>query len=111
MLSSTEHEITTAHKNQNRNNKEFFIALKLSAVVLTLLKNIKMPTIIGILTFMSSIISCSADEMNFFVISMLVHWRHCFVSLSKTLYPLISTGSTQEDLSGHDKMTGMSTQS
>ena len=26
------------------------------------------------------------------------HWRHCVVSLSKTLYPLLSTGSTQEDL-------------
>ena len=25
------------------------------------------------------------------------HWRHCIVSLSKTLYPLLNTGSTQED--------------
>ena len=25
------------------------------------------------------------------------HGRHCVVSLSKTLYPLLSTGSTQED--------------
>ena len=25
--------------------------------------------------------------------------KHCVVSLSKTLYPLLSTGSTQEDLS------------
>ena len=25
--------------------------------------------------------------------------RHCIVSLSKTLYPPLSTGSTQEDLS------------
>ena len=27
------------------------------------------------------------------------HWRHCHsvVSLSKTLYPLLSTGSAQED--------------
>ena len=24
------------------------------------------------------------------------HWRHCGVSLSKALYPLLSTGSTQE---------------
>ena len=38
-----------------------------------------------------------------------VSWRrtagsHCVVSLSKTLYPLLSTGSTQEDgiSSGHD---------
>ena len=27
------------------------------------------------------------------------HRRHCIVSLSKTLYPLLSTGSTQEDSS------------
>ena len=27
-----------------------------------------------------------------------LHWRHCLVSLSKTLYPLFSTSSTQEDL-------------
>ena len=25
------------------------------------------------------------------------------MSLSKTLHPLLSTGSTQEDLSGHDR--------
>ena len=30
------------------------------------------------------------------------HWRHCVVSLSKTLNPLLSTGSTQEDPSQHD---------
>ena len=29
------------------------------------------------------------------------HQRHCVVHLSKTLYPLLSTGSTQEDLSRH----------
>ena len=28
--------------------------------------------------------------------------RHCIVSLSKTLYPLLSTGSTQEDPSQHN---------
>ena len=27
------------------------------------------------------------------------HCRHCVVSLKKTLYPLLSTGSTQEDQS------------
>ena len=26
-----------------------------------------------------------------------VHWRHFIVSLSKTFYPLLRTGSTQED--------------
>ena len=25
-----------------------------------------------------------------------IHSRHCVVSLSKTIYPLLSTGSTQE---------------
>ena len=30
---------------------------------------------------------------------------HCFVSLRKTLHPLISTGSTQEDPSRHDGKT------
>ena len=30
------------------------------------------------------------------------HQRHCIVSLSKTHYPLLSTGSTKEDPSRHD---------
>ena len=30
------------------------------------------------------------------------HQRHCIVSLSKTLYPLLSTGSNQEDPSRHE---------
>ena len=30
------------------------------------------------------------------------HLRHCVVSLSKTFYPLLSTGSTQEDPSRLD---------
>ena len=30
------------------------------------------------------------------------HRRHCIVSLSKTLYLLLSTGATQEGLSRHD---------
>ena len=31
------------------------------------------------------------------------HQRQCIVSLSKTLYHLLSTGTTQEDTSGHDR--------
>ena len=31
------------------------------------------------------------------------HWRHYIVSLSKTLYPLLSTGSSQEDPSRHNR--------
>ena len=30
------------------------------------------------------------------------HWGRCFVSLSKTFYPLLSTDSTQEDSSRHN---------
>ena len=30
------------------------------------------------------------------------HRRHCVLSLSKTLYPSLSTGSTQADPSRHD---------
>ena len=30
------------------------------------------------------------------------HPRHCIVSLSKTLYPLLSSGSIKEDSSQHD---------
>ena len=35
---------------------------------------------------------------------MEAHQRHCVVSLIKTLHPLLSTGSTQEDrkISRHD---------
>ena len=31
------------------------------------------------------------------------HQRHCIVALSKTLYPLLSTGSTQEDPPRHNR--------
>ena len=38
-----------------------FLDLSLSDVVFIILINVKMPTIVGILTFMSRIISCSAQ--------------------------------------------------
>ena len=41
-------------------NKEF-LAFNLSDVVFIMLINVKMPTIFGILTFMSRLISCSAE--------------------------------------------------
>ena len=50
MLNSTEHEISTAHRKVKK-----FLALSLSVVVFILLINVKMPTIVGILTFMSRI--------------------------------------------------------
>ena len=34
--------------------------------------------------------------------SAVLSGKHCVVSLRKTLYPLLSTGSTQEDTSQHD---------
>ena len=54
MLSSTEHEISTAHKKLTYRMKKF-LALSLSDVVFIMLINVKMPTIVGILAFMSKI--------------------------------------------------------
>ena len=55
MLNSTEHEITTAHKNLKYGQMKTLLALSLSDVVFIMLINVKMPTIVGILTFMSRI--------------------------------------------------------
>ena len=58
VLNSTEHEISSAHKNlKNEQQMEKFLALNISDVVFILLLNVKMPTIIiaDILTFMSRI--------------------------------------------------------
>ena len=53
MLNSAEH-VSTAHSLKYRQTKKF-LGLCLSAVVFIMLMNVKMPTIIGILTFMSRI--------------------------------------------------------
>ena len=53
-LNSTEHEISSALTTKIPANKEF-LALSLSGVVFIMLINVKMPTIVGILTFMSRI--------------------------------------------------------
>ena len=53
MLNSTEHGISTALKTKIPKKKKKFLALSLSAVVFITLINVKMPTIVGILTFMS----------------------------------------------------------
>ena len=55
MLNSTEHEISMLIKTKIPIKK--FLALSLSDVVFILLINVKMPTIVGILTFMSRITS------------------------------------------------------
>ena len=52
--SSTEHEISTAQKLKYRQMKKF-LALSLSDVVFIMLINVKMPTIVGILSLMSMI--------------------------------------------------------
>ena len=54
MLNSTQHEISTAHKTKIL-TKKMFLALSLSDNVFIMLINVKMPTIVGILTFMSRI--------------------------------------------------------
>ena len=52
MLNSTEQEIKLLIKTKQKNS---FLAFKLSDVVFSKLINVKMPTIVGILTFMSMI--------------------------------------------------------
>ena len=52
MLDSTEHEISIAHEGIMLKKKSCF---KLLDAVFILLINVKMPTIVGILTFMGSI--------------------------------------------------------
>ena len=55
MLNSSEHEISTAHKNSKYQQIKRCIALSLSDVVFIMPINVKMPTVVDILTFMSSI--------------------------------------------------------
>ena len=54
MLNSTEHEISIVHKTKIPTKKEVS-GLSLSDDVIIMLINVKMPTIVGILTFMSRI--------------------------------------------------------
>ena len=54
VFSSAKHEISTAHKTKMLKTLIFF-AFKLSDLVFIMLLNFKMPTIVGILTFMSRI--------------------------------------------------------
>ena len=55
MLNSTEHEISTAQKKLKCRQMKKSLALSLSDAVFIRLINVKMPTIVGILTFMSRI--------------------------------------------------------
>ena len=61
MLNSTEHEILNAHEYINIKIFSFISGSDKPRMLLFLLINVKMPTIIGILTFMSRKKSCSAE--------------------------------------------------
>ena len=54
VLNSNEHEIQMLIKSKIL-KKKIFLAFRLSDVVFIMLLNVKMPTIVGILTFMSMI--------------------------------------------------------
>ena len=68
MLNSTEHAISTAQTEIPTNR--MLLAFSLSDVAFIMLINVKMPTIVGILTFMSMIN---------FVLSRVEH-RKCFIT-------------------------------
>ena len=55
MLSSTEHEISIAHKKLKYRQTKKFLALRLLDLVFIMLINVKMPKYVDILTFMSRI--------------------------------------------------------
>ena len=53
MLNSVEHEILNAHKYKNIKKFSFFLGSDKPRMLFFLLINVKMPTIVGILTFLS----------------------------------------------------------
>ena len=53
MLNSVEHEILNAHKYKNIKKLSFFLGSDKPGMLFFMLMNVKMPTIVGILTFMS----------------------------------------------------------
>ena len=53
MLNSVEHEILNAHKYKNIMKFSFFLGSDKPRMLFFPLINVKMPTIVGILTFMS----------------------------------------------------------
>ena len=55
MLNTTEHKISTVHEKLKYRQIKKFLALSLSDVLFIMLINVKMPTIVGILTFISMI--------------------------------------------------------
>ena len=53
MLNSAEHEILNAHKYKKMKKNQHFSGSYKPRMLLFLLINVKMPTVVGILTFMS----------------------------------------------------------
>ena len=61
MLNSVKHEILNAHKYKNIKKFGVFLGSDKPKMLFFPLKNVKMPTIVGILTFMSRKISYSVE--------------------------------------------------
>ena len=59
MLNSVEHELLNAHKYKSIKEFGFFLGSVKPRMLYLLKINVKMPTTVGILTFMSRKISCS----------------------------------------------------
>ena len=72
MLDWTKQEISTAHKIKKCRQVKKYPALSLSDVVFIMLINVKMPTVVGILAFMSRII---------FVLSWVEHEKSFITSM------------------------------
>ena len=53
MLNSVEHKILNAHKYKKNQEIQHFLGSDKSRMLFFLLKNVKMPTFVGILTFLS----------------------------------------------------------
>ena len=61
MLNSAVHEILNAHKYKKYQEIHSAFSARISLNAVFLLANVKMPTIVGILTYMSRKISCSVE--------------------------------------------------
>ena len=82
MLNSTEHEISTAHKKLQYRHMTKFLALSLSDVIFIMPINVKMPTLDGILTFMSRInIVLSWVEHKKSLITLMPGYTHTLINL------------------------------
>ena len=82
LLNSAEHEILNAHKCKKNHH---FSGSDKPRMLVFLLINVKMPTIVGILTFMRGKLSCSAElSMTFydFGASLSICIMHFFKILS-----------------------------